>query len=45
MNTYPNLIDENLTIVADLMVRFDEDVFESNGQFSCLTSNLLDILS
>ena len=34
-DSYPNLSGENLTIVADLMCRFDQDVFEANGQFSC----------
>jgi hypothetical protein len=38
--SYPNLGGESLTIVADLMVRFDEDVFEANGQFSCDMSDL-----
>lgn len=34
-DSYPNLISEELTIVSDLMVRFDEDVTEENGQFTC----------
>lgn len=33
--SYPDLGSENATIVADLMVRYDEDVTESNGQFTC----------
>ena len=37
-DSYPNLTGENLTIVADLMVRFDEDVTEENGQFSCYSA-------
>lgn len=36
--SYPNLGGESLTIVADLMVRYDEDVTESNGQFSCYSA-------
>jgi DNA-binding protein Fis len=37
---YPDLTGEDLTIVADLMVRFDEDVTEDNGQFSCYSLDL-----
>lgn len=37
---YPELKGENQTIVADLMVRNDEDVFENNGQFACYSSKL-----
>ena len=39
-DSYPGLTGESLTIVADLMVRFDEDVFEANGQFSCDINDL-----
>jgi hypothetical protein len=38
--SYPNLNGENLTIVADLMVRYDEDVTEENGQYSCYSCEL-----
>lgn len=34
-DSYPDLCGESLTIVADLMMRFDSDVYESNNQFSC----------
>jgi len=34
-DSYPSLNGESLTIVTDLMVIYDEDVTESNGQFSC----------
>lgn len=37
-NSYPSLRGENLTIVADLMVRHDEDVTEENGQFTCYSA-------
>ena len=37
-DSYPSLNGENLTIVADLMVRYDEDVTESNGKFSCYSA-------
>jgi len=37
-DSYPNLSSENLTIVADLMLRFDEDVTEENGQFTCYSA-------
>lgn len=37
-DSYPNLMGDNLTIVADLMVRFDEDVTEENGQFNCYST-------
>lgn len=37
-DSYPSLNGKELTIVADLMVRFDEDVTESNGQFSCYST-------
>jgi len=37
-DSHPDLTGENLTIVADLMVRFDEDVTEENGQFNCLST-------
>jgi hypothetical protein len=37
-DSYPSLNGESLTIVADLMVRYDEDVTESNGQFSCYSA-------
>ena len=39
-NSYPYLTGENLTIVADLMMRFDSNVYESNGQFSCDINDL-----
>ena len=34
-DSHPDLSSESLTIVADLMCRFDRDVYEANGQFSC----------
>lgn len=37
-DSHPDLTGENLTIVADLMVRYDEDVTEENGQFSCYSA-------
>ena len=37
-DSYSNLVGENLTIVADLMVRFDEDITEENGQFTCYSA-------
>lgn len=36
--SYPSLNGDNLTIVADLMLRFDEDVTESNGNFTCYSA-------
>jgi hypothetical protein len=30
---YPDLVGEELTIVADLMIRYDEDVVDIDGQF------------
>lgn len=33
INKYPDLFGENLTIVADIMCRNDEDVVEIDGQF------------
>jgi hypothetical protein len=38
--SYPDLTGESLTIVADLMCRFDQDVYEANGQFSCDINDL-----
>jgi hypothetical protein len=38
--SYPDLNGENRTVVADLMVREDADVFEANGQFTCDPSEL-----
>ena len=32
---YPDLSGDDLFIVTDLMVTYDEDVTEENGQFSC----------
>lgn len=29
---------ESATIIADLMIRYNEDVTESNGQFSCYSA-------
>lgn len=39
-DSYPSLNGERLIIVADLMIRYDEDVYESNGQFSCHSAEL-----
>lgn len=36
-DSHPELSGDNLTIVADLMVRFDEDVIEDNGRFFTFT--------
>jgi hypothetical protein len=36
--SYPNLGGEELTIVADLMIRYDEDITESFGQFICYSA-------
>jgi len=41
-DSYPNLNEENITIIADLMVRFDEDVTEEYGQYSCYSSGQSD---
>ena len=30
---YPDLVGEKQTIVADLMIRYDEDVVDIDGQF------------
>lgn len=39
-DVYINLSGDNLNIIADLMLRYDKDVYEYNGQFSCNPQSL-----